>query len=200
VLDQPCRKTFEELRRRLTTSPIMQPPNWELPFELMCDASNYALGVVLSQKVDRLSHVIAYALRTLDVTQVNCPTTEKKLLAIVFALDKFISYLICSHITVYTNHETLRYLLKKPNAKPILIRWMLLLQEFDIKISDKSGIENMVVDHLSRIEGLVDSLPIRDNFPDEHLMQFHSSHVTPWFVDIVHFIVAFVVPPHTSRS
>jgi len=90
--------------------------------------------------------------------------------------------------------------LKKPNAKPKLIRWMLLLQEFDIEIRDKSGAENVVADHLSRIEGPVDSLPIRDNFLDEHLLQLHSSHVTPWFVDIVNFIVASIVPPHASRT
>ena len=69
--------------------------------------------------------------------------------------------------------------MKKPNDKPRLIRWMLLLQEFDIEIRDKNGAKNMVTNHLSRIEGHVDSLPIRDNFPDEHLMQLHSSHVTP---------------------
>jgi len=145
----------------------------------MCDASNYALGVVLSRRVDRLSHVIAYALRTMDATQVNYTTTEKELLAIVFALDKFRSYLLCFHITVCTNHATLRHLLKKPDAKPRLIRWMLLLQKFDIVIKDRSGVENVVADHLSRIEGTVDSFPIRDNFLDEHFMQLHSSHVTP---------------------
>jgi len=77
---------------------------------------------------------------------------------------------------------------------------MLLLQEFDIKIIDKSGAENMVVEHLSRIEGPANSLPVRDNFPDEHLMQLHTSHVTPWFADIVNFIVASFLPPHASRS
>ena len=92
------------------------------------------------------------------------------LLVIVFALDKFISYLLYSHIIVYTNHEALRYLLKKPGAKPILIRWILLLTEFDVEIKDSSGVENMVVNHLSKIEGPVDPLPIRDNFLDEHLM------------------------------
>jgi len=63
-----------------------------------------------------------------------------------------------------------------------------------------SGAENLVVDHLSRIEGPIDFLLIRDNFPDEHLIQLHSSHVTPWFADIVNFIVASIVPPHASRS
>ena len=76
----------------------------------------------------------------------------------------------------------------------------MLLQEFDIEIRDRSGAKNVVTDHLNRIEGLVDSLPIRDNFPNGHLMQLHSSHVKPWSTDIVNFTVASVVPPHISRS
>jgi len=90
--------------------------------------------------------------------------------------------------------------LKKLDAKPRLIKWMLLLWEFDIKIKDRSGVKNLVADHLSRIEGHVDPFPIRDNFPDEHLMHLHSLHVTPWFVEIVNFIVAFIVPTHAFRS
>ena len=151
-------------------------------------------------RVDRLSHVIIYASCTLDAAQVNYITTENELLAIVFALDKFRSYLLCSHITDFIDHAALRYILKKPDAKPRLIRWMLLLQEFDIEIRDMSGAENVVVDHLSRIEGPIDSLPIRDNFLDENLMQFHSSYVTPGFPNVVNFIVASVLPLHASRS
>jgi len=108
----------------------------------MCDASNYALGVVLSQRVDRLSHVIAYASPTLDAAQDNYTTIEKELLAIVLAFDNFVPYLLCSHITIFTDHASLRHLLKKPDAKPRLIRWMLIFQEFDIEIRDKSGAEN----------------------------------------------------------
>ena len=70
----------------------------------------------------------------------------------------------------------------------------------DIEIKDRSGAKNLVADYLSRIEGPVDSFPIRDNFPYEHLMHLHSLHVTPWFADNVNFIVAFFVPPHASRS
>ena len=90
--------------------------------------------------------------------------------------------------------------MKKPDAKPRLIRWMLLLQEFDIEIKDKSGTKNLVAGHLSRIEGHIDPFPIRDNFPNEHLMHLHSLHVTSWFVEILNFIVASIVPPHASRS
>ena len=95
----------------------------------MCDASNYALGVVLAQKIDKLPRVIYYASRTLDAAQANYTTTEKELLAIVFALEKFRSYLLGTRVIVYTDHAALKYLLKKVESKPRLIRWMLWLQE-----------------------------------------------------------------------
>ncbi|RDX79471.1 Retrovirus-related Pol polyprotein from transposon 17.6, partial [Mucuna pruriens] len=142
--------TTPELKNRLTSAPILQAPNWDLPFELMCDASNSALGAVLSQRarVGQPVHVIAYASRTMDLAQQNYTTTEKELLAIVFALDKFRAYLLSSRIIVFSDHAALRYLLKKPDAKPRLIWWMLLLQEFNIEIKDKKGAENLVADHL----------------------------------------------------
>ncbi|RDX69641.1 Retrovirus-related Pol polyprotein from transposon 17.6, partial [Mucuna pruriens] len=87
----------------------------------------------------------------MDSAQQNYTTTEKELLAIVFALEKFRSYLLGLRIVVFFDHAALRYLLKKPNAKPRLIRWMLLLQEFNIEIRDKKGAENFVADHLSKI-------------------------------------------------
>ncbi|XP_057452284.1 uncharacterized protein LOC130744109 [Lotus japonicus] len=198
--DEKCREAFDCLKKALTTTPIIQAPDWTAPFELMCDASNYALGVVLAQKVDKLPRVIYYASRTLDSAQANYTTTEKELLAIVFALDKFRSYLLGSRIIVYTDHAALKFLLKKAESKPRLIRWMLLLQEFDLEIRDRSGAQNLVADHLSRIERDADTLPIRDDFPDERLFNISVSFPAPWFANIVNYLVASVFPPFASRA
>ncbi|CAN6716323.1 unnamed protein product [Malus baccata var. baccata] len=165
-----CTASFNQLKELLTTTPIIVPPDWSLPFELMCDASNYALGAVLGQRKDKRPHVIYYASRTLNDAQLNYSTTEKELLAVVFSLDKFRSYLIGTKVIVFTDHAALKYLLTKKEAKPRLIRWMLLLQEFNIEIRDKKGSENMVADHLSRMVHNEESIPIAETFPDEQLL------------------------------
>ncbi|RDX71975.1 Retrovirus-related Pol polyprotein from transposon 17.6, partial [Mucuna pruriens] len=134
--DQPRVEAFQELKTRLTFTLILQAPNWEYPFELMCDASNSTLEAVLGQqvRVGKQSHVIAYASRTMDSTQLNYTTIEKELLAIVFALDKFHSYMLGSKIIIFFDHAALLFLLKKLDVKPRLIQWMLLLQEYNIEI------------------------------------------------------------------
>ncbi|CAN6695169.1 unnamed protein product [Malus baccata var. baccata] len=141
--DEACSTAFKHLKEALTSAPIITPPDWSLPFELMCDASDYAIGAVLEQRKNKQPHVIYYASRTLNDAQLNYSTTEKELLAV--------------------------YLLTKKEAKPRLIRWMLLLQEFDIEIRDKKGVENVVADHLSRMVH-EDASPISETFPDEQLM------------------------------
>ena len=93
----------------------------------MCDASDYVVGTVLGQRVDKKPNVIQYACKTLDSAQRNYATTEKEFLAVVFACDKSRSYIIDSKVIVHTDHATIKYLMEKKDAKPRLIRWVLLL-------------------------------------------------------------------------
>ena len=190
-----CQEAFTKLKGMLTSAPIMQPPDWTIPFEIMCDASDYAVGAVLGQRKDKKPYVIYYASRTLNSAQVNYSTTEKELLAVVFALDKFRSYLIGSKIVIFTDHAALKYLLSKKDAKPRLLRWILLLQEFDLEIRDKKGVENVVADHLSRLvlSDSVETTPIKDTFPDEQLFEMSYQ---PWFADIVNYLAAGRIPSH----
>ncbi|KAB2629204.1 hypothetical protein D8674_033999 [Pyrus ussuriensis x Pyrus communis] len=172
--NEACEKAFNHLKELLTTAPIITPPDWSIPFELMCDASDYS---VLGQRKNKQPHVIYYASRTLNDAQLNYSTTEKELLAVVFALDKFRSYLLGTKVIVFTDHAALKYLLTKKEAKPRLIRWMLLLQEFDIEIRDKKGCENVVVDHLSRMVREEEPIPILETFPDEQLLSIQFLNV-----------------------
>ncbi|RDX98082.1 Tf2-11, partial [Mucuna pruriens] len=112
----------------------------------------------------------------MDPAQQNYTTTKKEVLAIVFALDKFRSYLLGSKIIVFSDHAALRFLLKKPDAKPRLIWWMLLLQEFDIEIRDMKGAKNTIADHLRKIGRESKPIPIRDEFPNEHLLPSQCLH------------------------
>ncbi|KAM1265683.1 hypothetical protein ACFX2J_035340 [Malus domestica] len=171
-MNEECVVAFNKLKELLSTAPVIMPPDWSLPFELMCDASDYAVGAVLGQRVNKLPHVIYYASRTLNDAQLNYSTTENELLAVVFALEKFRSYLIGTKVIVFSDHAALKYLLTKKDAKPRLIRWILLLQEFDLEIKDKKGSENVVADHLSRLvhsNTEEDLIPLRESFPDEQL-------------------------------
>ncbi|KAL0284350.1 UNVERIFIED_CONTAM: Retrovirus-related Pol polyprotein from transposon.6 [Sesamum radiatum] len=109
-------------KEKLTTAPIVSAPAWDLPFEIMCDASNDTLGAVLGQRVEKRFHTIYYASRTMNDAQRNYATTEKELLAVIFAIEKFRPYLLLSKVIVFTDHSALRYLMSKSDAKPRLLR------------------------------------------------------------------------------
>ena len=111
--------------------------------------------------------------------QLNYATTEKELLAIVFAFDKFKPYLIGNKVVVHTDRFAIKYLMTKKDAKPRLIWWVLLLQEFDLEINDKKGTDNLVVDHLSRLEGASDEAHVNDDFPDEQLLAIEDKRAVP---------------------
>ncbi|XP_050156648.1 uncharacterized protein LOC126630561 isoform X2 [Malus sylvestris] len=200
-MNKECVVAFNKLKELLSTAPVIMPPDWSLPFELMCDASDYAVGAVLGQRVNKVPHVIYYASRTLNDAQLNYSTTEKEFLAVVFALEKFRSYLIGTKIIVFSDHAALKYLLTKKDAKPRLIRWILLLQEFDLEIKDKKGSENVVADHLSRLvhsNTEEDLIPLSESFPDEQL--FSLKITDPWYADIINYKVIKKIPDDFTRA
>ena len=104
-------------------------------------------------------------------------------LAVVFAFENFRSYIVNSKVIVYTDHAAIKYLLSKKDAKPRLIRWILLLQEFDVEIRDKKGVKNVVADHLSRMNHEDDKEPIEDKMRDDHL--YHILDKDTWMINII---------------
>nr|GEW59902.1 DNA-directed DNA polymerase [Tanacetum cinerariifolium] len=161
IFSEDCIKAFQTLMKKLTEAPILIAPNWDLPFELMCDASDFAI--------------------------------EKEMLAVVYAFRIFRSYLIMNKSIVHTDHSSLKYLFAKKDAKARLLRWVLLLQEFDFKVLDKKGAENLAADHLSRLENPYENVlhpkGINETFPLETLSMgtFRGNSSAPWFADFANY-------------
>nr|GFA13369.1 reverse transcriptase domain-containing protein [Tanacetum cinerariifolium] len=178
---------FRTLKDKLTEAPILIAPNWDQPFELMCDASDYAVGAILGQRIEKHFRPIHYASKTMNQAEANYTTTEKEMLAVVYAFEKFRSYLIMNKSIIYTDHSTLKYLFAKKDVKARLLCWILLLQEFDFKVIDNRRGENYAADHLSRLENpyenIFDSKEINETFPLESLNKVahkDPSHPKVW--------------------
>nr|GEU66565.1 reverse transcriptase domain-containing protein [Tanacetum cinerariifolium] len=147
-----CVEAFQTFKRKLTKAPILIARDWDIPFELMCDASEFAIGAVLGQRQEKHFRPIHYASKTMTEAKSNYTTTEKEMLAVVYAFEKFRSYLILNKSIVYTDHFAVKYLFAKKASKARLLCWVLLLQEFTFKVIDTKGAENLAADHLSRLE------------------------------------------------
>ncbi|GJZ59422.1 DNA-directed DNA polymerase, partial [Tanacetum coccineum] len=148
-----------------------------------------------------LGHKVSQACLKADKAKIDVisklppPTNIKAELSVVFAFDKFRSYLVLSKAIVHTDHSALRHLFKKHDVKPRLIHWILLLQEFDIEIKDRKGTENVAADHLSRIknEETSDDSEVDDNFPGETLMEINTKD-EPWLADFANYLASDIIP------
>nr|GEX41971.1 hypothetical protein [Tanacetum cinerariifolium] len=182
-------QAFRTLKEKLTEAPILIAPDWDQPFEFMCDASDFAVEAILGQRNEKHFRPIHYASKMINEAESNYTTTEKEMLAVVYAFEKFRSYLIMNKSIVYTDHSALKYLFAKKDAKVRLLRWILLLQELDFKVVDTKEAENYVADHLSRLEN-----PYENNFdPKEINETFPLETISQEAVDISQ--LATVDPP-----
>ena len=187
--DAACQSSLEEIKSRLVEAPIMAKPDWDSEFEIMCDVRDYEMGAVLEQKADKMFRAIYYASKTFN----------EEMLTMVFSCEKFRPYILGSHVIIHTGHATIKYLMAKKEVKPRLIRWVLLLQEFDLEIKDKKSCDNVIVDYLSRVVTttiIEEETKVAENFPDEQLFQL--SFQSPWYADIVNFLAYGVMPPEFS--
>ncbi|GJT61854.1 reverse transcriptase domain-containing protein [Tanacetum coccineum] len=198
---------FETLKKKLTEAPILIAPDWDLPFELMCDASDFAIGAVLGQRHEKYFKPTHYASKTMNEAESHYITTEKEMLAVVYAFEKFRSYLILNKSIVYTDHSALKYLFAKKDSKARLLQWVLLLQEFTFKVIDTKRAENLAADHLSRLENpyenVLDPKEVNETFPLEtlNMVTFRGDSSTPWFVDYANYYAEnFIVKGMPSQQ
>ena len=130
------------------------------------------MGAVLGQRIDKTFRAIYYASKTFNEAQDNYSTTEKEMIAMVIACENFRPYILGSHVIIHTDHASIKYLMAKKDAKPRLIKWVLLLQEFNLEIKEKKCKDNVIADPLLRLAKPIENergTEIEENFPDEQL-------------------------------
>nr|GEW97410.1 reverse transcriptase domain-containing protein [Tanacetum cinerariifolium] len=207
IFSQECVDAFQTFTRKLTEAPILIAPGWDMPFELMCDASDFAIGAVLEQRQYKHFRPIHYASKTMTEAESKYTTTEKEMLAVVYAFEKFRSYLILNKSIVYTDHSALKYLFTKKDSNARLLQWVLLLQEFTFKVVDTKKAENLVAYHLSGLENphqnVLDPKEINESFPLEtlNLVSTRGNQSTPWFADFANYHARnFIVKGMSSQQ
>ncbi|GJU97802.1 reverse transcriptase domain-containing protein [Tanacetum coccineum] len=164
-------------------------------------------GAVLRQRHEKHFRPIHYASKTMNEAESHYTTTEKEMLAVVYAFKKFWSYLVLNKSIVHTDHSALKYLFAKKDSKARLLWWVLLLQEFTFKVIDTKGAENLAADHLSRLENpyenVLDPKEINEKFPLEtlNMVTFRGDSSTPWFTDYANYHAGnFIVKGMSSQQ
>ncbi len=164
-----CQQDFDTSKAKMAVEPILRGPNWAIPFHIFTDAFDTAIGGVLGQKEDQSSYAIYFISKNLSPTDLYYTVTEREFLAVVYAINKFRHYITGYEVFIHTEHFSIRFLMNKPITNGRVIRWLLLLQEFNIIVMDHLGRDSLAEDFLSHIEHDDGDTPIDDIFPHEHL-------------------------------
>nr|GEU64179.1 reverse transcriptase domain-containing protein [Tanacetum cinerariifolium] len=197
IFSQECVDAFQTLKRKLTEALILIAPDWDMPFELMCDASDFAIGAVLGQRQDKHFRPIHYASKTMTEAESNYTTNEKEMLAVEFTFKvidtKGAENLAADHLSRMTEAES-NYTTNEKEMLAVVyafekFRSYLILNksiEFTFKVIDTKGAENLAADHLSRLENLHQNVlvpkEINESFPLEilNLVSTRGNQITPW--------------------
>ena len=200
VWSKVCQKAFKELRSRLSTYPVLRPPDWEKPFHVLYDASNIAVGCVLCQSTGKKGQdqPIAYASMQLTTTVKNYSTTEREYLAMVFSVKKFRHYFRCNLVIFFVDHMAIKYLINQPELSGRLARWILLLEEFDYTVEYKPCCMHLQADYLSRFLEDMGTNPIGDRHIDDNL--FVVTATPYWYVGIVEVLTTQQLPDNWTKE
>ncbi|GJX66931.1 reverse transcriptase domain-containing protein [Tanacetum coccineum] len=206
IFSEECIQAFQTLKKKLTEAPILIAPDWDQPFELMCDASDYAIGAVLGQRIEKHFRPIHYASKTMTEAESNYTTTEKEMLAVVYAFKKFLGHTIMNKKHGYRIIPTLSNLFAKRCTGKIA-KMSSPLQGRFFKVIDTKGAENYAADHLSRLENpyenVLDPKEINKTFPLETLNKVtsHGDPSTSWFADYENYHVGnFIVKGMSTQQ
>ena len=163
---------------------ILRAPMWDKIFHVHVDASNFAIGCILAQPGDhKMDFPVSYASRQLNEAEKNYTTTKREGLGMVYAVKKFRHYLLANKFVFFTDHQALLYLVNKPCNTGRIVRWFLILLEFNFTIVVKKGITHMRADHLSRLTTCEDPTRVLDDLHDVYL--FYVDMIPEWSVNVV---------------
>ena len=167
---EQCEQSFNKLKECLTSAPILKSPDWNVIFHVHIDASNYALGAILAKPGEKyMDFPISYASKQLNSAEQNYTTTEQEGLGMIYAVKKFRHYLLANKFVFFTDHQALLYLVNKPCSTGRIVRWFIILLEFDFTVVVKKGTTHQRADHLSRLMNGDAPVGVEDDLPDAYL-------------------------------
>jgi hypothetical protein len=199
--DEVSRRAFKQLKSALQVAPILRTPDWNKPFLVYCDASEEAVGSTLSQ-VDKNGHdhPIHFASRQLTSAEKNYTVTEQEGLVVIFSFKKFRHYLLGYKAKIVTDHKALTYLVNKPNPSGRLVRWLLLMEEFDIDIVHRPGRRHGNVDGLTRAYEGVGDVSEDDDFPDAAIMSINAEEAPKEYREIIQYLDGMRFPDGATKA
>ena len=195
--NEECDVTFQKLKDALVSAPILKAPDWNKTFHVHIDASNFAIGCILAQPGDgNMDFPVCYASRQLNTAERNYTTTEREGLGMIYAVKKYRHYLLANKFTFFVDHQALLYLVNKPCNTGRIVRWFIILLEFDFTVVVKKGTTHQRADHLSRLTNGESPIGVDDDLPDAYL--FNIEMIPKWSEPMIPLLTYGTTSPEKS--